>query len=149
MLNRILITYHQLFLMAVLKGQLFSKCIFCVFNFFQKRMKTSRPEVSLYSKVEFIRSFFGRIHGLTICFRVLLTFSIWIIWGSLRFGGNVWDNISFFNFLLTQRSLGLKLLQSYFTIIHCFIDWPLIQRVKHCNFHKWAFPSQNAYDLCG
>ena len=27
------------------------------------------------SKVEFIRSFFGRIHGLTICFRVLLTFS--------------------------------------------------------------------------
>ena len=26
------------------------------------------------NKVEFIRSFFGRIHGLTICFRGLLTF---------------------------------------------------------------------------
>ena len=26
------------------------------------------------SKVEFIHSFFGRIHGLAICFRVLLTF---------------------------------------------------------------------------
>jgi hypothetical protein len=26
------------------------------------------------SKNEFIRSFFGRIHGLTICLRVLLTF---------------------------------------------------------------------------
>ena len=30
------------------------------------------------SKNEFIRSFFGRIHGLTICFRVLLTFSCYI-----------------------------------------------------------------------
>jgi hypothetical protein len=27
------------------------------------------------SKVEFIRSFFGRIHSFTVCFRVLLTFS--------------------------------------------------------------------------
>ena len=28
------------------KGQLISKCLFGVFNFFQKRTKTSQPEVS-------------------------------------------------------------------------------------------------------
>ena len=39
--------------------------------------KNERKQVDLRyhsSKVKFIRSFFGEIHGLTICFRVLLTF---------------------------------------------------------------------------
>ena len=47
------------------KGQIISKCLFGVFNFFQKTNKNT----SHSSKNEFIRSFFGRIHGLTICFR--------------------------------------------------------------------------------
>ena len=54
------------------KSQLIWKCLFCVFNFFQK----TNENTSHSSKVEFIRSFFGRIHGLTICFRVLLTFRV-------------------------------------------------------------------------
>ena len=58
------------------KGQLISKCLFGVFNFFQKMNKNkSTWGIVLCSKVEFIRSFFGRIHDLTICFRVLLTFT--------------------------------------------------------------------------
>ena len=54
------------------KGQLISKCL-------QFLPKNERKQVDLRylsSKVEFIRSFFGRLHGLTICFRVLLTFSM-------------------------------------------------------------------------
>ena len=47
------------------KGQLISKCLFGVFNFFLKTNKNT-----LYSsKKEFIHSFFGRIHRLIICFR--------------------------------------------------------------------------------
>ena len=52
------------------KGQIISKCLFGVFNFFKKTNENS----SHTSKNEFIRSFFGRIHGLTICFRNELTF---------------------------------------------------------------------------
>ena len=47
------------------KGQLISKCLFGGFNFFQKMNKNT----SHSSKNEFIRSFFGRIHGLTVFFR--------------------------------------------------------------------------------
>ena len=47
------------------KGQLISKCLFVVFNFFQKTNKNT----SHSSKNEFIHSFFGRIHGLTFFFR--------------------------------------------------------------------------------
>ena len=47
------------------KGQVISKCLFGVFTFFQK----TNENKSHTSKNEFIRSFFGRIHGLTICFR--------------------------------------------------------------------------------
>ena len=54
-----------------IKGQLISKYIFDVFNFFQK----TNENTSHSSKNEFICSFFGRIHGLTICFRNYLTFS--------------------------------------------------------------------------
>ena len=46
------------------KGQIISKCLFGVFNFFQK----TNANTSHTSKNEFIRSFFGRILGLTICF---------------------------------------------------------------------------------
>ena len=46
-----------------IKGQLLSKCRFVDFNFFQKTNKNT----SHSSKNEFIRLFFGRIHGLTIC----------------------------------------------------------------------------------
>ena len=47
------------------KGQLISKYLFGVFNFFQK----TNVNTSYSSKNEFIRSFFGRIHGFTIFFR--------------------------------------------------------------------------------
>ena len=47
------------------KDQIISKCLFGVFIFFQKMNKIT----SHSSKNESIRSFFGRIHSLTICFR--------------------------------------------------------------------------------
>ena len=46
------------------KGQVISNGFFGVFNFFQK----TNENTSHSSKNEFIRSFFGRIHSLTICF---------------------------------------------------------------------------------
>ena len=52
------------------KGQLILKCLFGVFNLFQK----TNENMSHSRKVEFIGSFFGRIHGLTICFQDYLTF---------------------------------------------------------------------------
>ena len=55
------------------KGQVISKGFFGVFNFFQKTNKNTPHS----SKNEFICSFFGRIHVLTICFRNYLTF-IWL-----------------------------------------------------------------------
>ena len=47
------------------KGQLISKRFFEVIDFLQKMNENS----SHSSKNEFIRVFFGRIHGLTICIR--------------------------------------------------------------------------------
>ena len=46
------------------KGQLISKCLFGDFNFFQKTNENTLHS----SKNEFICSFFGRIHRLTIFF---------------------------------------------------------------------------------
>ena len=51
------------------KSQIISKCLFGVFNFFQK----TNENTSHSSRNEFIGSFFGRIHSLTICFRKKLT----------------------------------------------------------------------------
>ena len=51
---------------AEAKGQSISKCLFGVFNFFNK----TNENTSHSSKNEFICSFFGRIHGLTICFEI-------------------------------------------------------------------------------
>ena len=48
------------------KGQIISKCLFGVFNFFQK----TNENTSHTSKNEFIRSFFGRIHGLKFAFEI-------------------------------------------------------------------------------
>ena len=45
------------------KDEIISKCLFGVFNFFQKMNENT-------SKNEFIRSFFGRILGLTIFFEI-------------------------------------------------------------------------------
>jgi hypothetical protein len=42
------------------KGQLISKCLFGIFTFFQ----TTNENKSTSSKVEFVRSFFGRNVGL-------------------------------------------------------------------------------------
>ena len=47
------------------RGQLISKCLFGVFNFFQKTHKNkSTWGIIVYSKVKFIRLFFGRIVSL-------------------------------------------------------------------------------------
>ena len=43
-----------------IKGQLISKCLFCVFNFLQKTNKNK----SHSSKIEFVHSFFGGYFGL-------------------------------------------------------------------------------------
>ena len=51
--------------MLIWKGQMILKCLLCVFNFFQKMNENKLHG----SKVEFIRSFFGKICSLTICFR--------------------------------------------------------------------------------
>ena len=53
------------------KGQIISKCLFDVFNFFQK----TNENKSHSSKNEFVRSFFGRNQDTMICFRDYLTFS--------------------------------------------------------------------------
>ena len=59
----------------VTKGLFISKCLFCVFNFFQKMNENkSTSGIIVCSKVEFICCIFGMIHGLAIYFRVLLTF---------------------------------------------------------------------------
>ena len=50
---------------AEAKGQSISKCLFGVFNFFNK----TNENTSHSSKNEFIRSFFGRVHCLIICFQ--------------------------------------------------------------------------------
>ena len=47
-----------------IKGQVISKGFFGVFNFFQK----TNENISHSIRNEFICSFFGRIHSLTICF---------------------------------------------------------------------------------
>ena len=57
-------------LMQNSKGQLISKCLFGVFTFFQK----TNENKSTSSKVEFVRSFFGRNVGLKKSFRICLTF---------------------------------------------------------------------------
>ena len=53
------------------KGQIISKSFFGVFTFFQK----TNENKSTSSKVEFVRSFFGRNVGLKKSFRICLTFS--------------------------------------------------------------------------
>ena len=53
------------------KGQLISKCLFCVFNFLQK----TNENKSHSSKSEFIRLFFGGNVGLKISFSFCLTFT--------------------------------------------------------------------------
>ena len=63
------------------KGQIISKHLFGVLNFFQKT-----NENKLYSsKNEFVCSFFGRIQDTIICFRGYLTFNMGVIifdlWG--------------------------------------------------------------------
>ena len=50
---------------AIHEGQIILKSFFGVFNFFQKTNKN----MSHTNKNEFMRSFFGRINGMTICFR--------------------------------------------------------------------------------
>ena len=57
------------------KGQIISKRFFLAKDSPKKRTKTSHT-----SKNEFIRSFIGRILGLTICFRDQLTFNPMLDW---------------------------------------------------------------------
>ena len=58
------------------KGQLISKSLFVVFNFFQKTNKNKFELRYHSSKVEFVCLFFGRNVGLKKSFRVCLTFRI-------------------------------------------------------------------------
>ena len=57
----VFLKFGQKVSMALDKGQVISKCILGVFNFFHKNTSHS-------SKNEFVCLFFGRIHGLTIYF---------------------------------------------------------------------------------
>ena len=56
------------------KGQLISKCLFGVFNFFQKNEQKQADLRFHCNKVEFICSFFGRNIGLEKSFRLCMTF---------------------------------------------------------------------------
>ena len=58
-------TYFSYVCVFLVKGQIISKCLFGVFNFFQK----TNENTSNSSKNELICSFFEGIHSLTICFR--------------------------------------------------------------------------------
>ena len=64
--------FNYINLKGCAKGQLISKCLFGVFTFFQK----TNENKSTSSKVEFVRSFFGRNVGLKQSFRICLTFSV-------------------------------------------------------------------------
>ena len=67
--------WTSIFTTVQYKGQLISKCLFGVFNFFQKN---ERKQVNLRyhsTKVEFICSFFGRIVVLKKSLRLCLTFN--------------------------------------------------------------------------
>ena len=55
---------------ANIKGQLILKCLFGVFTFFQKMNANKLTR----SKVEIVRSFFGRNVGLKKSFQICLTF---------------------------------------------------------------------------
>ena len=57
----------------LLKGQLISKCLFCVLNSSKKRTKTVRLEVR--QKLDFLCLLFGRIEDTKKTFRNQLTFS--------------------------------------------------------------------------
>ena len=58
--------YISLISIQETKGQLISNCLFVVFTFFQK----TNENKSTRSKVEFVRSFFGRNLGLEKSFRI-------------------------------------------------------------------------------
>ena len=61
----------QIFWKQLAKGQIISKCLFGVFNFFQK----TNENKSHSSRNEFVCSFFGRIQDTKICFWDYLTFN--------------------------------------------------------------------------
>ena len=65
-------SHPRTFEIGYVKGQLISKCLFGVFTFFQK----TNENKSTSSKVEFVRSFFGRNFGLKKSIRICLTFSM-------------------------------------------------------------------------
>ena len=60
----------KVFSLYIPKGRLISKSLFCVFTFFQK----TNENKSTSSKVEFVRSFFGRNFSWKKSFRICLTF---------------------------------------------------------------------------
>ena len=124
------------------KGQLISKCLFGVFNFFQKN---ERKQVELryhYSKVKFICSFFGRIHCLTICFWVLLTFRK-IGWFCL-----IWDVYARFGKMAKclQLILSLTLLPpiSYTMYsVYLYVLEAIVNKVRKLgSWELWAWGEQ-------
>ena len=106
------------------KGQMILKCLFGVFNFFQKTNKNT----SHSSKNEFICLFFGRIHGLPICFRNYLTFSLaavyvyygwYIISCCCRNNSVTLDYLlSLKSYLSTHKNLHIN---RYIRISNCFV----------------------------
>ena len=73
-------TFCQLIWLNFIKGQLISKFLLGVFNFFQKTNENkSTWGIIVSSKVEFIRLFFGRNVGLKKSFRLCLTFNSYCI----------------------------------------------------------------------
>ena len=71
-----LVIYSSYFKNVFAKGQLVSECHSCWSLQFLPKNKQKQVDLRYpcSSKVEFIFSFFGSIHGLKIYFRVLLTF---------------------------------------------------------------------------
>ena len=74
-------SYFGQIVLCLTKGQLISKCLFGVFTFFQKTKKNK----STSSKVEFVRSFFGRNVGLKKSFRICLPIRKLKFWRKKRY----------------------------------------------------------------
>ena len=131
------------------KGQIISKCLFGVLNFFQKTNENS----SHTSKNKFIHLFFGIIHSLTICFpnMVLLYSGILSFRNYLTFKKQRREAENGENFTTTAAATNpgsaagsnTKANEIGFTIVHCCSPSPyseeiieiILQRTKkYCLF---------------
>ena len=105
------------------KGQLISKCLFGIVNFFQN----TNENKSHSSKVEFIRSFFWRNASLKKSFRLCLTFSDSLNWFELawQYIEMTRNNLCIISIPLTRSWKVTVVLRTLHTWIN-FMNFPRI-----------------------